>query len=201
VRRPIKGQKVPRKVRNSGAATLGWRFQLDNSPSKSETRRPKEIRRPNSESDGLVFFCLRVSACFRISDFGFQPAGPALRDLGERTGGPGVWTIPIAWSSRHATALRAAGRSYKPPIGGVYRLMNTRSNAFIRFGLFALVAAFLIWLGSLRPKVAGAGAGLTVIRQGSNVSFQPQNSQASFWVTKSAGSFSNTNAETNTAGR
>lgn len=78
--------------------------------------------------------------------------------------------------------------------------MNTRSNA-LRFGLFALVAALLIWVGSLRPKVTGTGPGLVVIKQGSNVSFQPQNGQASFWVTKSAGSPSNIYPETNTAGR
>jgi len=79
--------------------------------------------------------------------------------------------------------------------------MNTRSNAFIRFGLFGLVAALLVWLGSQRPRITGAGTSLVVVRQGSNVSFEPPNGQASFWVTKSAGSFSNTNAETNAAGR
>ena len=70
--------------------------------------------------------------------------------------------------------------------------MSGKSNVFNRVALFGVIGCLLIWLGTLKPKIAGTGPGIVVLRQGSNVSFEPQNAQAPVWQVKSAGAQTNT---------
>ena len=72
--------------------------------------------------------------------------------------------------------------------------MNHQSNVFTRVVLFGVVASLLIWLGTLKPKIAGTGPGIVVLRQGSNMSFEPQNARAGAWHITSAGAATNTAA-------
>jgi len=80
--------------------------------------------------------------------------------------------------------------------------MDRQSNVFARVVLFGVVASLLIWLGTLKPKVAGIGPGIVVLRQGSNVNFEPQNARAGAWHIKSVGAPTNTaSGVTNAAGK
>ena len=69
--------------------------------------------------------------------------------------------------------------------------MNSNSKPYFRIGIFGLIALLLIWLGSLKPKVAATGP-VVVVGQGSNVTFEPRNENASFWVSRSMGTGTNT---------
>ena len=69
--------------------------------------------------------------------------------------------------------------------------MNRGSNVLGRLILFGTIAGFLIWLGSLKPKIAGSGPAVVVVRQGGNVSFEPQNSGAHTFQVESRSALTN----------
>jgi len=69
--------------------------------------------------------------------------------------------------------------------------MSRKSNVMVRVGLFGLVACLLLWLGTLKPKIAATGPSMVVVHQGSNLSFEPQNAQASTWHVSSSGALTN----------
>ena len=78
--------------------------------------------------------------------------------------------------------------------------MTSNSKPYLRISSFALVAVLLIWLGSLKPKVAATGP-VVVVSQGSNVTFEPRNENASFWVSRSTGTGTNIGGQANSLGK
>lgn len=72
--------------------------------------------------------------------------------------------------------------------------MTSNSKPYLRIGSFAMVALLLMWLGSLKPKVSATGP-VVVVGQGSNVTFEPRNDNASIWVSRSMGTGTNTGGQ------
>jgi hypothetical protein len=60
--------------------------------------------------------------------------------------------------------------------------MSKHLRPTLRLATFAVFGGILVWLGTTRPKVVGSGPSVVVVKQGTNITFEPQNMSVRFVV-------------------